>query len=386
MNKKILTALVLFLLLVIGGMWVYALLHPSAGNNGLFARFGLGDDAENIPAVTDGVSSGLEDEEVSEEGEVHLHQITTNPVAGAVFAENGMLYVEQGTGHIQYINLVSGEETLISGTTIPGAYEASFSEDGEMVAITTSEKGIAKTIIGAVPSASSTGTLEGVSLPLGATDVSISEKPGVVYYLIKSDEGSRGYGYSISKKTSSELFSVPLRDVHVLWGEPLYVYTTPTYTQTGYIYKVVGTDLQYVTEGGMGLMAFRDKNNAIVTRRIAASNGIDSWFSSLETSSEEMPIGGPVIPEKCVSNENDLWCAIPSTVDLEFPDSWYKGTLSLSDSLWSINTTEGTGSIRSDFLEESGRQIDVLKIGIDPLGTRLYFINKNDNTLWLYEI
>jgi hypothetical protein len=40
----------------------------------------------------------------------------------------------------------------------------------------------------------------------------------------------------------------------------------------------------------------------------------------------------------------------------------------------------------SDLFAESGRQIDVLKIGIDPLDTYLYFINKNDNTLWIYEI
>lgn len=379
MTRKITIAAGLLLILVLGGMWVYAFLHPSVGNDGFFARFGAGDDAENIPSVTD---DAQDFEDGTEEGEARLRQITTNPVAGAVFVENGIRYVEQGTGHIQYIDLVSGEETLLSGTTIPGAYDASFSEDGETVAITTSENGVAKTIVGIVPDASRTGTLDGISLPLGATEVNVSEKLGVAYYLVKSVEGARGYAYNISKKTSTELFSIPLRDVHVLWSDPVFIYTTPTNTQVGYIYKIVGSELEYVDRGGIGLMAFPYQDTPIVTRKIKNEEGSSLWISTRG----EAVLGGPVIPEKCTLVANDLVCGVPSLMDGAFPDSWYKGIVSSSDSLWEIDGEGENAHVLSDLFAESGRQIDVLKVGSDTLGTNLYFINKNDNTLWLYEI
>ncbi len=383
-RKKIIIAATLILMMVLGGMWVYALLNPSTGNEGFFANFGIGNDSANTPIENVGVQDFEDGTE--ETLEVRLRQITTNPVAGAVFTKNGIAYVEQGTGHVRYINLTTGEETLLSATTIPGAYEASFSKDGEVVAITTTQDDSSKTIIATVPNASSTESLDGVALPLGATEVDVSEKSGTAYYLISTTEGSRGYAYSIAKKTSTELFSIPLRDVHVLWGEPIYVYTTPTHTQIGYAYELEGNEMRYVTEGGAGLMAFRYGNEAVVTRKVNGTTGGYFWLSAIAITPEEILLGGPIIPEKCVSTEADFWCAVPENIDSEFPDSWYKGTVSLSDSLWRITANGESATVESDFFIESGRQIDVLKIGIDSFSTYLYLINKNDNTLWLYKL
>ncbi len=383
-RKKIIIAATLILMMVLGGMWVYALLNPSIGNEGFFANFGIGNEPGNVPIGNTGVQDF---EDGTEEAlEVRLRQITTNPVAGATFTKSGIVYVEQGTGHVRYINLTTGEETLLSATTIPGAYEASFSKDGEVVAITTTQDDSSKTIVATVPTASSSESLDGIALPLGATEVNVSEKSGTAYYLISTTEGSRGYAYSIAKKTSTELFSIPLRDVHVLWGEPVYVYTTPTHTQVGYVYELEGSEMRYVTEGEVGLMAFRYGNEAVVTKKVSGTTGGYFWLSSIEATAEEISLGGPVIPEKCVSFETDFWCAVPENIDSEFPDSWYKGTVSLSDSLWRITASGESATVESNFFAESGRQIDVLKIGIDSFSTYLYLINKNDNTLWLYKL
>lgn len=384
MTKKIIIAVASLVILTAGALWVYALLNPNTGNEGFFANFGIGNDTVNTPSENVG-NQNFEDE-AGETVEVRLRQITTNPVAGASFTESGIIYVEQGTGHVRYINLTTGEETLRSATTIPGTYKAAFSKDGEIVAITTTEEGSAKTIVATVPHASSTKGLEGVALPVGASEINVSEKSGIAYYLITGAQGARGYAYSIGKKTSTELFNIPIRDVHVLWGEPNYVYTTPTYTQTGYVYKIQGNDLRYVTEGAVGLMASRHGSDAVVTRKTVTAEGNDFWFSVLKTSSGEKPLGGPVIPEKCVSVETSFWCGVPSAIDSEFPDSWYKGTISFSDSLWHIDTENESAQIESDFFAETGRQIDVLDIGVDSFNTYLYLINKNDNTLWLYEL
>lgn len=385
MNKKILIIASIALILIAGGVWAYALIFAPSAGSGVFANFGAGGDAASVAPTTEDSSDGDTQDFNGEITLSKLHQLTTNAVAGAVFADGGILYVEQGTGHIQFLDLASSTETLVSGTTIPGAYDAEFSSDGEFVAITTTQDGAAKTVVGSVPAVGGSGALDGVALPLGASEVDLATKTGIAYYMLRTSGGARGFAYSMSKKTSTEIFTIPVRDVHVLWGDPLYVYTTPSTLTEGYLYKVVGNELRYVTEGGIGLTAFRYDDGIVVTRK-----DNNRYLSSLVSNSKEVPLNGAdaLIPEKCIASGSDLFCGASGAVGLtpDFPDAWYKGAITFSDILWHINTGFNSVSGLSDFFAESGRQIDVLKIGIDSLGTRLWFINKNDNVLWTYQL
>lgn len=381
MNKKnIFIVGILIVLLIVAG-WLYILIYnPSTNTNDSFTEFGTGSDSNYVPPIENPIITDVQVEE--NPNEKRLRQLTTNPVAGAVFALNGIYYVEQGTGHLRHINLVTGNETLVSGKTIPGAYDAVFSSDGSTVAITTTQAGMSKTIVAEVPALGSVGNLEGESLTPEASEINLSKKPGTVFYLVKTANGSTAYSYDIAKRTGTVVFEIPLRDVHVLWGERTYVYTTPTEKQMGYMYEVVGNNLRYVTRGGLGLMGFLYSDGVIVTRKEAGY-----WTSETVTESEEIPLAAIVIPEKCTSGGTQVFCAVPNTILSKniFPDTWYMGSISLSDSLWSISTDEFSVML-SDFLQESGREIDVLKIGINSLESHLFFINKNDNTLWLYRL
>lgn len=381
MTRKTLLVVGITVIAIALGVWAYVLIFAPSAGEGIFARFGAGDDASYVPPPAEEFVDGSEEYFDGEITTSRLHQLTTGPVAGAVFANGGILYVEQGTGHIQFLDFASSTETIVSGTTIPGAYDAQFSDDGETVAITTAQNGVAKTVVATVPTINGTGALEGVALPLGASEVDLTTKAGTAYYILRTSSGARGFAYSISKKTSTEVFNIPVRDVHVLWGDPLYVYTTPSVSVEGYVYKVVGNELRYVTEGGAGLMAYRYKDTAVTTQLYPISGKLE-WVSR----SGYILLEKVVIPEKCVTWSEGMFCAVPQTIDAGFPDSWYKGTISYSDSLWEMSVANDTAYVMSDFFTESGRQIDVLKIGIDSLGTRLWFINKNDNTLWEYQL
>lgn len=384
MNKKIFITLGTILFLSIMAVWVYVLVNgPTAANNGdSFAEFGDGGNSGYVPSPGDQIITDVRVDE--DPAEQRLRQLTTNPVAGAVFAENGIYYVEQGTGHLRHINLVTGSETLVSGKTIPGAYEALFSSDGSIVAITTTQDGISKTIVAEVPPFGGVGNLEGESLTPGASEIDLATKPGTVFYLVETTNGSTAYSYDIGKRTGSVIFEIPLRDIHVLWGSPAtYVYTTPTEKQAGYLYKVVGNDLRYVTRGGIGLMGLSYYGGLVVTRK---ENGY--WRSEAITATgQETDLLLALVPEKCTSSMSRIFCALPQNLEsmAGFPDAWYKGTLSSSDSLWQIGI-DIPEVFLSDFLQESGREIDVLKIGINSLESHLFLINKNDNTLWLYRL
>lgn len=381
MKKSVLITIGVIILTLILGVWAYLFTYGVPKNaDEVFARFGTATDAGTSVIVD---STRIDTQDTTTTGAPQaLKQLTTRPVAGAGFVGtgNGIRYVEQGTGHIYEINLVTGEEKLVSGTTIPGTREAVFSSDGSYVAITMQEGNTEKTLVGTLD----TGTqFKGVSLPVGATEIAFGNATGTVHYMVKETSGTVGYSYKIASDTSSRVFSLPLRDIHVLWGDSLYVYTTPTAQQEGYLYKVVQNDLVYVTSGARGLTALTSKDTALVT----SSNGTEVTTSRIEHGFKDIPQPFPLIPEKCVVTSRATYCAIPKeNLDAQsFPDAWYKGTVSYTDSLWEIYVTDGGATMVVDFLAESGRAIDVSTIGANMSGALIYFINKNDNTLWEFD-
>jgi len=384
MKKPILISLIILIIILILGIWAYLFTFgtPKDGAE-IFANFGLGNKEEAAPVIVDTTTVDVSD--TAQEGAPQaLKQLTLRPVAGATFTTNSdsVRYVEQGTGHIYSINLISGAESLISGTTLPGTREALFSKDGAQVAISIFDGMELKTLVGSVGD-TATQSFTGVSLPKGAQNIFFDTATNTLLYTLKGEDGVSGYSYNTKKETGIQLFSIPLKDVTVLWGgESIHVYTTPTASQTGYLYKISKNELAYVTEGGRGLMGFVFNDRPIVTA--SDETGV---FSSTVASGRGTPLPVAVIPEKCVSDETFLYCAVPRDFgNMEtFPDNWYKGVTSYSDTLWEIDTADGVATVLSNFELESGRQIDVSKIGISEDNTRLYFINKNDNTLWMFD-
>ncbi len=379
MKKAIFITVGTLILILVVGVWAYlfAFGAPKSGGE-IFARFGGGNDAE-ITTLPENTNIDVGDTDTTGAPQA-LKQLTTRPVAGAGFVTSGIRYVEQGTGHVYEINLLTGSETLLSGTTIPGARHAVFSPDSMFVAITMDDEGVSKTLAGKVGLGAQ---FSGVSLPDNATNVAFANASGTLEYTLVEGLGTVGYSYNILKETSVKVFELPLRDIEVLWGNPTYVYTTPSATQIGYIYQVIKNDLHYVTDGARGLMGFHTPTGLVITKNLDA--GVHSYKITNASGTAAQVL--PLIPEKCTSGETFFYCAVPkSKLDVRsFPDDWYMGTVWLDDVLWTIDATKNSATSLVDFTFESGRAIDVLKIGTDAMGKKVYLINKNDNTLWLFD-
>jgi hypothetical protein len=382
MKKTLLITFGALLILLIIGVWAYLFAYgtPQSGDN-IFTRFGF-NDTDSLPVMETPATVDVDD--TSDGVPQNLRQLTARPVAGATFTETGILYVEEGTGHVYHIDLGNGEEKLMSGTTIQGTHRATFSPDGAYVAVTAVKNGVSETIVGLIGGL--TGKLTGVSLPLGASEVTFGTATDTVMYLLREERGSSGYSYDIVKGAGTQVFSIPLQDIHVLWGEPTYVYTTPTSLQTGYLYRVEGNSLEYVHKGGVGLVGLLYDDGLVIT----TANGDTLSSSGISSGGTVVPLDVPLVPEKCTNNEatsSVFYCGVSQGISSRnFPDSWYKGSVSFSDSLYSIDAETGTVMLLSDFVSTSGREIDVSSIGTDMYGELVYFINKNDNTLWMYDM
>ena len=195
-----------------------------------------------------------------------------------------------------------------------------------------------------------------------------------------------GYYYDTVTSSSNEVFTVPLRDVAVLWGESITIYTTPSGAQNGYVYTLEGENLSYVTQGQKGLMGITANKQSAVVSYI--SNNTFASYVIENTMTSELPV--LLFAEKCVTVEHKeeiLYCATPREIPSGslMPDDWYKGTISLQDALWEVDLNSRSAQPFVDMTAESGRDIDVISIGTDPEGKYIWFINKNDDSLWLYD-
>ncbi len=381
MKKTIFITIGVLIFILIIGVWAYLFTYGvPASSSDIFAHFGGATTPNTNPSVL--IDTTLVDTQntTSEGIPQALKQLTTRPVAGAGFIDRSILYVEQGTGHVYSIDLTTGSETLLSGTTIPGAREAFFSHDGSYVAMTMVENTISKTLVGKI---GINVQFSGVALPSGATQIHFGSTTGTIQYIIVSAVGTIGYTYDIVKDSTTQIFTLPLRDIRVLWGDPLYVYTTPSSQEIGYVYRVVKNDVHFITSGKFGLMAFTTPTGLMVTANI------DSVVTTIHTGGiRDIRQALPLIPEKCASGLVSTYCAVPRDSELDtlsFPDAWYKGIVSYTDVLWNIDPTTGRAISLVDFLDISKRAIDVSTIGINSAGNMLFFINKNDNTLWVFD-
>jgi hypothetical protein len=369
MNKKIIIIVGIVLVVLVIGVWVYLLLSGRTSESR--------DTYADLQTGGEGAPPSFEDTSGTDpvpQKQPQLHQLTLRPVAGAVLTDLGMVFVEQGTGHIFNINLTTGVETILSGTTLEGARSAVFSDQGKYVAITHEQGGLEKSVVGSI---TADGILEGVALPEGATEVEFDEEGDKLYYLFPHETGSRGYAYDIDSSKTTELFDITPRDVRVIWGDTVYVYTTPSSEVEGYVYEIKNNSLEYVSMGEKGLVALMSPAGLVLT--VNSFSGVSSYLLA-----DESIVYEALIPEKCVSSEKGFVCAIPFSLSGEsFPDDWYKGLAWYSDRIWELNVESGDATLVVD-LNTSGQPIDVSYINISDSENVVYFTNKNDNTLWLF--
>lgn len=385
MKKILIIVSGIIVILIIVGIWAYLFVFgkPTDGNGGIFSNFGFGGDE---PVITDSTPSIVDTSPVDQSGAPQrLRQLTTRPVAGAVFIDGGIRYVERGTGHMYDIMFSSGQETQVSSFTIARVVDANFSEDGNRVALTTESLVGTNVYIGSLTKGDDgSQEISGTYLPEGAREVAFSKDGMDVYYLSDSTTGSSGYAYTVGEETSDLIFTVPFRDIHVVWSNNVYVYTTPSANDIGYVYEIKNGALRAAAPGAKGLMVTPYDGGWVTSE--SYNGGI---LSTAYEDGVEYILPVSLFPEKCVDDPkatSTILCVIPGNLQGSFPDDWYTGKTALVDVLVTVDVLDSKADLISNFYLETGRNIDVARIGADENGRYLYFINKNDDTLWMYDM
>lgn len=327
-------------------------------------------------------------------GRAKLRQLTTKPVIGftevatATNTPSSLYYAEMGTGHIFSINLASGEEVRLSGTTVPKASQAEISKDGTIVAIAspTNSKNL-NLSLGVL------GTTTGADLVLSNFTAQVSDfsiaSSGELLFAEQGETNTTASAFDLATGKERVIFTIPYREARIEWGEEVgdshYAYPKASYALEGFLYEAKGGSLSRLPVDGFGFTAKANEDLIVYT---ASVQQVPTTYLYNRNTKEERALDSYVLPEKCLIPPTGLliFCAQESILmPYESPDTWYQGNLSFKDSIYLVNAEDFTADLFVNTFTESKREIDIVNMQVGVDGTAAYFINKNDNTLWMYE-
>ncbi|MCB9810742.1 MAG: hypothetical protein H6779_02845 [Candidatus Nomurabacteria bacterium] len=397
MNKPIFIivgAIIIFILIII---WAYLLFFgtPKSADD-IYANFGLG--SEEV--IDNNQGQNLEEETpIVNTNRPKLRQLTTKMVAGWGEIDQGttttelptIYYVEMGTGHIYSLNLETGEEARVSGTTIVGATTAMVSPAGDYVVMGT--PGNSKNTTLTVGEISTSSDLTTEQITTSADSFTLSNDGQELLYSVKESTGLTGHSYNLKTETDKTIFDLPISEAIIEWGSDSsathYMYPKPASILEGYLAEIKAGKINRLPADGAGFTALA--NNKIIAYSKNTGTEYRAFIYNRESNTEaNFPLPVSFLPEKCITAENtsNFICAYDSSTNqsINLPDSWYQGETNFKDSLWLISSTDLTANLLVDTFTESQREIDVTNLGIGSSEKAVYFINKNDNTLWMYEL
>ncbi len=405
----IILAILVVFILVFAGAWWFLMRGdegsvPDTADTGerTFNPFGMfSDDTGTTPDTGDTDTPGFSDTPSVRASA--LIKISDTPTAGVTAiqrlvgtsTEYAIRYVERETGHIYDYSLASGQATRVSNTTIPRVSEALFGNFGNTVVFRRIQEEDGETVesfLGRIAelstSSPSESRLSGTFLPANTLTVAVHPSQHQVFYTVKSPTGSNGF--VVSDSGTRSVFSHPFYQWQSSWnaGSTIFLTTAPSGTVGGNTFSLNPSSgaLGRVSSTTPGLTVLPNPDGTLLLLGRMGQNGAGVVAYTTATR-QTTPLSIATLPEKCVwENTTVVYCALPSNATQKLPDDWYQGSVSFIDTLWKIDTTNGTATYLLNPSDVVTEGLDMTHLSVSQDGTHLAFINKKDGSLWLVNL
>lgn len=359
-------------------------------------------------ATTGGEGTGTNTEGAVQEVAPHLVKITEGPVAYGSLARTlikkttipaqgtstatttvtatttEVRYVERVTGNVYAYDSALATLTRLTNRTLPGIERASFSQDGGTVVLQFLDPETDTIQSYALPVANDAG---GYLLEQNLSQAFVAGSST----LITASPSSSGIIVTSAKldgTNAKTLFSSVLSAITVLPSTKEYfAYTKPASSVDGYGFTVSGNTFTRVLGPLRGLTLLPSPSGKSVIYSALSGNALKGNVMDVATHTVT-PLPLAIAPEKCVwtASETAVYCAVPRSIGGIWPDAWYQGRISLSDRIWKIDLASRTASLVVDPDQVAQVQVDAVSLTIDPQSDLLVFTNRNDGSLWAYDL
>lgn len=392
MDKKkiMIIATVAILLIFVGFLWFFSRQDPAA--EGGFPLTGFPSGAPQD--IGTGSISELSEEQKNYFEESSFVKLSQDAVSGAgALSSTTVRYIVKETGNIFDINIEEMNSERVSNTTIPKIFEtiwplgadkfvAKYMEDVEQNQRLASVMRIF--LASMATDDEDSQVLEGVFLPQGVSEVTVSPDGERAFYLLEAEDMYYGFISDFNNDDRQVIYMSSYGDFNVSWPSEnsIVLLTKPSSEVDGFVYflnpkterkeKIIGG------VKGMTASVSPDAKSMIYSQsggNLAGTKVLDIEEKSTTNFSIK------TLPEKCVwsgMEEGVLYCGIPASIPrADYPDDWYKGKITFDDSIWKINISSGATEL---LLENSSADATNLLLTADD--EYLVFINKKDNSLW----
>jgi len=337
--------------------------------------FGSSDSTTELP---DGSNINLDDEfgnipvSASNQPIPRLRKISNEPTAGAAIWNVGtttfVRWVEKGTGNVYQTSSASVNIERLTNTTIPKIVRAFWLPDGSGFLAQTiiAETEIIETSFVALSRASI-----GANENLTPFTTRISKLPTGIKEISVSGDGKKIFYYTLTTSANFYISNPDGTNEALVFTHPL--------TEWLPRYWVSNTSVLLQTKEGVGAPArFYNLNTATKTLTRASSplaSVLQNTFILLDKCA--LPVGA----------DSFVYCAVSDQTPAgTYPDDWYKGLVSTSDSLRQIDTEHDVYYHTANLTSISGEKIDVVDLDVATDQSHLIFRNKIDGFLWLLRI
>ncbi len=418
MNQKkafyiIITGIVLFVILLGGYFWLSSKKEQAGGAGDLIDYLPFGKSQRgNLPATKPGTKDPITQEPIEEKPIPRLRQLTTYPVAGIQGVSEKIpatetelekntptaIYVAKDTGFIFKQSLVSTGEKKVSSLTIPNTHEALFNSTGTAVLFRYVKPG-SETIesysgkINSFSELSQINNIVGTFFPQNISSTAfLSNGTKLVYGIPSTPSGSIWTTSTSGGSDKKQAFSSAFTEWLVEWPTEgkMFFTTKASGGIPGFTYElnIVSGEFNKVIGNIPGLTSKINQNSALLLFSRSGETGIT--LNVLDIAKQTvLQTGLQTLTEKCVWAKDMItaYCAVPNSLEIvQYPDSWYQGLVSFSDSIWAINSSTGITKLVVNILSNENKEIDAVSLALDPEEKYLLFVNKKDGTAWSYRL
>lgn len=389
MSKKIIILIIIILVLTAGavGFYFYKKSNGTPGEEGFFSRL--------FPAAGEReIKGGGGQEALPPSGENILKeplaakiltQLTKSAVSGAAFASTTIRYIEKSTGHIYEIEPNGENKQRISNTTILKTFESFWSADANKLILRYFEEDGADLNVRNFSSFIATTTaLQGIFLPAQISALAVSPAEDKIFYLVPAGDAVNGITSDFENKKQNNIFSLSFGEFNVSWPnkDKIVLLTKPSFDIEGFFYFLDSKTGKFekIIGGIKGLMAIVSSDAGKLIYSQSINNGVETKNFNIKDKTVKS-LGVNTLPEKCVWSKVDkdiVYCGAPKSFPVaDYPDAWYQGLVSFSDSIWRLNLSTGEAVIMNNEIDS-----DIINPFLSKTEDYLIFTDKKNLTLW----
>ncbi len=356
-----------------------------------------------------------------------LRILSSTPVGGygasTTASTTVVRWIDRGRGNIYEARGDSLDIMTISNTLLPRVYNSWWNKNdtsfiGQYLGdkgdkVTTVITNILKRVIALTPTAikSSTTTppvaqaspiqqitetdyeLKGKIISGNIIAVASSPKRDRILVINNENNHAVGYVSNFDGSKQTQLFDLPFTQLTADWPEEntIAITTKASASYSGYLYfiNVKNGAISEILGNIPGLTTRVSRDATKVIYSDSATDKIETTVYDIK-SQKSIDIIFRTLADKCVWSskfKEQVYCGVSSQIpNGSYPDDWYLGKASFIDSIWLLNGNTGEVRQIANLLNQGNALIDTSNPQLDNNDDFLFFMNKNDLSLWSLDL